>query len=870
MRFAPGVDGVGKGGAPTPFVNAFNQPAVGSLRYNTSQQGQPLPIVYGTQRVSINLLELWDFVGSQGKGGKGGATGGGKSGSGKKSASFSVFVAFGICQGPTSFAGARYGSGGANRVWSNDGIAYGAANTGLNPFTGADGQAPDSTFVAEDPNQPVLGYSGTTYVTGDPLQLGQSPALPNISFEICGFMQGSVGADFPDDANPASIVIDLLTNARYGAGYPGTQLDNTTIADFGVYCQAYALALSMLLDRSQPAARWLEEICTLTVAAPFYTAGLLKIVPYSIVPLSAHGASWTPNLTVQYSVGDRDFIDWGGESDPVIVTRSDPSQATNWFGQEYYDSSNSYNPNISYQFDQGAIDLFGLRSEPVAEAHSITNLTSANASTQLQLQRKQLIRNTFKFQLGWTFALLDPMDIIELTDVNVGLNAAPVRITSIEENDNGELSFEAEELPGIGSAAPVYAMQTPGSQVPDTQAPTGNTNPPIIFEPNAPLSSMQYQAWIIASGGQETQVTSSATASGAVLHFATSSWPTSVAVGWVVEDLANKPRIPAGTVVDAIAIGATTTLVTLSNAVAGGGVGLGDTIGFFTPNWGGCNVWVSTDGSTYTQIGQIYNGARQGLTMATLGAYGGANPDTVNTLSVDLAESTTHPLVSGSAGDAANAVTLCYCDGELLSYETATLTASDRYDLTTLYRGLFGTVAGAHAAGSEFCYIGLQTNPNGVFKYNYAPNLVGTTIYVKLQSFNMFLNETQELAALTPTTYTLTGAGVVSPLNVPFSYNGVPQNGVPVLNYTFGAADNFPLNLTGSVCTSTVAATTSTTFNIAKNGVNFGTMVFAGAASSATFTGTAESFVPGDIITITPSRTDATLATITGNLAGTS
>src|SRR4029077_18121341 len=106
-----------------------------------------------------------------------------------------------------------------------------------------------------------------------------------------------------------------------------------------------------------------------------------------------------------------------------------------------------------------------------------------------------------------------------------------------------------------------------------------------------------------------------------------------------------------------------------------------------------------------------------------LASYGGTNPDTTHTLGVDLTESLGQ-LTSGSSSDAANGVTLCYCDGELLSYETATLTATDKYNLTTLYRGLYGTAAGAHTSGSPFAYIGLQTDPVGVLKYDYASGLV--------------------------------------------------------------------------------------------------------------------------------------------------
>src|SRR6185437_14415963 len=36
------------------------------------------------------------------------------------------------------------------------------------------------------------------------------------------------------------------------------------------------------------------------------------------------------------------------------------------------------------------------------------------------------------------------------------------------------------------------------------------------------------------------------------------------------------------------------------------------------PNWGGCQVWVSSDGNTYALAGTLYRGGRQGLLTAAL------------------------------------------------------------------------------------------------------------------------------------------------------------------------------------------------------------------------------------------------------------
>jgi hypothetical protein len=444
----------GKGGGPTPFVNAFANPTIGSLRYNTSQAGSVLPICYGTQRCAVNLLEFWGFTGAAGgKGGKGlGGSSGKKGGANQQ---YSVDVAFGIGQGPVSVTGASHGAGGNNRIWSNGGIAIGVRTVGLNFYAGTDGQAPDPVFVSGDVNQPVIGYSGTAYVTGTPMQLGSSPALPNISFEITGVEAGTAGPDFPDDARPDLIVVDLLTNPRYGAGFPAITLDSAgSLADWGNYCQAARLAMSLLLDRQQPAARWLEEIAQLTVSAVVWSGNRLKIIPYGDQPLANNGASWAPNLIWQYALTDADFLPWDsggsdGATDPVVLTRTDPAQATNWLSVEYMDSFNSYNPQIVPVFDQGMIDLYGLRSEPSIQAHEFTNSVSATVSAGLMLQRKLYVRNTYKFKLGWKYALLEPMDIVLLTDTALGLVTAPVRITQIDEDDNGELTVTAEEIPGV-------------------------------------------------------------------------------------------------------------------------------------------------------------------------------------------------------------------------------------------------------------------------------------------------------------------------------------------------------------------------------------------------------------------------------------
>jgi hypothetical protein len=283
-------------------------------------------------------------------------------------------------------------------------------------------------------------------------------------------------------------------------------------------------------------------------------------------------------------------------------------------------------------------------------------------------------------------------------------------------------------------------------------------------------------------------------------------------------------------------------------------------------NWGGCQVWVSSDGNTYGLGGTIYRGARQGVLSAVLTSH--ADPDTADTLSVDLTESQGQ-LLSGTMADADNYVTLCYCDGELLSYQTATLTAAYKYNLTYLRRGIYDTPIGSHSSGANFARFG--PNDPSLFRYRYPASFIGQTIHVKLPGFNTFGQALQSLAGLTPTSYTLTGDGAVEgPAYVSGSWAGSPGASQVIERYIFATPVTFPAGLAGSYGTAGIAATASASFAIQKNGATIGTMAFAASATSASFTmAGATSFAGGDVLTIlAPASPDATLANLAWTLAG--
>ena len=95
-------------------------------------------------------------------------------------------------------------------------------------------------------------------------------------------------------------------------------------------------------------------------------------------------------------------------------------------------------------------------------------------------------------------------------------------------------------------------------------------------------------------------------------------------------------------------------------------------------DWGGASVWVSPDNSNYVQIGKMYGPSRMGVLTAQL--VSSADPDTTHTLGVDVTQSS-GTLNSGTQSDCDNFRTLCYVDGELISYEDALRNADSLNDL---------------------------------------------------------------------------------------------------------------------------------------------------------------------------------------------
>lgn len=156
--------------------------------------------------------------------------------------------------------------------------------------------------------------------------------------------------------------------------------------------------------------------------------------------------------------------------------------------------------------------------------------------------------------------------------------------------------------------------------------------------------------------------------------------------------------------------------------------------------WGGCSVWLSDNDQTYQRIGNISQQARMGRTK-----YGFAQNGNFCNVTINQGV-----LKSGTHIDAERGNTLCWVNGEALSYENVEVHPNNWFTLQGLVRGQYGTNAINHNADERFVRV-----DEALFRYPYRKEDIGKTIYLKFTSMNLFGSNEQGLDEVQSYQYTI-------------------------------------------------------------------------------------------------------------------
>jgi hypothetical protein len=719
---------------------ATQPPDLNGMHMQNSAYGLCIPIVYGTMRVSMNVIwatPVWAVGTTHEEGGKG--LGGGAS---QTTYEYYMGVLGGLCEGPIHYI-KRYWQG-KDAYPSLRGGHYGDVFWFI--YEGWQGQAQAAYFNSSYQSQ-GLGYNLLAYCFRPNVYLGDSPDLPNCSFEIVG--KGSELYDevtlVNPDALPSFILYDLLTNPQYGAGFPtssfyggqrdleianyGAQQDLWS-TDFDKYCEAVNLYISASFDTQRSAADIVKEICLISNAAPVWTGDSLKVLPLCDAPVSG----FTPNVTPVAGITESDILE------PIQITRATPADAYNSQQVEYLDRSHDYNPTIVEARNDAAVRTYGLRPAPPLQLHEITTVNVAMQVAQLSVQRSITLLNKYTLKLSARWQLLDPMDIIAVSDTRENMSDALLRIQTVTLNEDGSVSIEAEDfIPGTYTPA-MYASPTADSGGSNASDATANCAAPVIFPSSAAYSPNQRELCLATAGPQPLEAWTSGH------NYSVGNIVTYGDLQYICIAAVTADTVPP----------------------------YEDATHWQVCSWGGCNVWVSTDNQTYAQVGTITQAARYGKLVAEL-PPGETFPtaDTTNTLSVDLTQSG-GKLLSASQADADALRTLLWVDGEYMAYETAQLrsvapTGPNLFDLTYLQRGVYDTSSKDHLAGASIVRL------DSAVLHVPCNVATGATVYVKLQSFNAVGGALQDLSTLTPYTHVVDLPAIAAPTSLAIVQTGQSQ-----------------------------------------------------------------------------------------------
>jgi hypothetical protein len=621
-----------------------------AIQVNQSAYGNAIPLVYGMTRIPMTLGWYGKFTATphttKQKGGKGG--GGGSS---NTTYTYSAALIGLLCEGSSLTQ--------VGTVWKDKEQTTLSA-LGFTLFVGTGGQAAWSYLTTNFPSQ-AIPYDHTAYVAAGNFDLGGSAGLPNLTFEVRG-RASAVAYNY--DAEPSNILIDYCTDANCGAGFNflDAGLQGVGLTTWESYCIAMGFFFSPAETTQRAAVEFIKELMQMTNSGPVWSPGIgLRVVPYADGSVTGNGRTYTPDLTPLFAFTDDDYCPEEGE-EPVIVTRKAPSETFNIVRVEFLDRSNQYNTAIAEAKDENDIRLNGERPMQTINLHGITTTAIARQVAQLILQRQLYIRNEFTFRVRADYSLLEPMDLVSITDSALGISNQLVRITETEDDEEDYFTITAEEMLVGTASAPRYNWQAAQGYAANYAAAPGSVAVPLIFA-MPPLL-------VDVNGGYE-----------------------------------------------------------LAIAVAGG-----------TANWGGCDVYWSVDNANYFYLGTISGPARYGTLRSTFAS--GSDPDSINTLAVQLVN-TGLQMDSGSTADADNLRTLLYVDGEIMSYQTATLVGAGQYNLTYLRRGKYGSAIASHASGTSFARM-----DNALFRVPFDPGMIGQTIYFKFPSFNVYGHGQETLASV--------------------------------------------------------------------------------------------------------------------------
>ncbi len=492
-------------------------------------------------------------------------------------------------------------------------------------------------------------------------------------------------------------------------------IDISSLDQVRLQCRANGLWGSLSMNSQQAASDWLKLLYSAANATPVFAGFKLFSQPLSEVSFVGNGVTYNAPTasgpSYALSTANGDFLN--SNDNPIELKTVSRVDQPNVLQMQCINRTSNYNPSVVEQPEAASISLYGVRKQDPVQNYAIQDVSIARLLLGIQVRVQQYGGDTYTFTLPAKWCLLAPYGaggggnsdaVILISDPLANINNFPVRITSIQEDDNQQLQCDAEPFVyGMYAPQPLPA-DTPTPYSPSVNTVPGNINAPIIFEPIARLygNANQAQLWIVISSNEGSAF------GGVVAYVSTDGGASYNPTG----GLPNPSGAAPGT--------------TVGSAVTG----------YTTANWAASASPDTTNNLPVTVAeseGEIQSISSSEQTAALLPCY-----------------------VASASGS------IPY---ELMTYGTATLTGANTYTLEAtgtgnyLGRGVFGAPSPGqgvyHASGSRFAV--LDPSMQGIIAIALPSQWIGVTLYFKFPAINSYGTAAQSLSGLTAYSYTPTG-----------------------------------------------------------------------------------------------------------------
>ena len=468
----------------TSFTSRSNK--IDAFQSTVCEFGTPVPLLFGTCKVSPNLICYQDFTTKE----KRVTQKSGKSKSTTITYLYYVYAELALGEGVIKDV---------SKVWVGD-TAYNSlaalnAN-GRNEGAGlslnrGDNNTP-TTYMSTNHPEIATGYNELAYLYGKIFLGEDSASMPSYSFEVKGTL---IDSNDGADANPAAVIKSIL-----GSIGLGDYVDIPSLKNYATYCENADLLISSYNDafsNQKKAQEVIAELLELTNTYMFWSVDRFKFVPRDDIPRG----TWKPNTEIIYDIDADELISQGGA--PVVFKRKDSTEIYNYVTVNFLNRANDYEEeSVSFQ-DIASIKTYGVRSVSY-DAKWLHTKERALKYAQMKTRLAQTECNQYTLKLPWKYCRLEPGDLIRITDKAIGIKGQVAMVSEVTEASNGLITVTAlQRAPGDYSEGK-YKVDNK-YQYQDFNVDPGDTARPLFIIPPSDLvaSSSGCELWIALHGDSE-------------------------------------------------------------------------------------------------------------------------------------------------------------------------------------------------------------------------------------------------------------------------------------------------------------------------------------------------------------------------------